>query len=64
MPRLELTEPEAELLREIAGQALVTMRREIDHTDSRTYREELKWREAILEDLFERLGGTVTVPAG
>lgn len=64
MPKLELTPAEAELLREVAEGALAGARREIGHTDSRAYRERLKWRESLLEGLLERLGGAVTVPAG
>ena len=42
MPKLDLTGPEAELLRELAEEWLADLRVEIGHTDSKDYREALK----------------------
>ena len=63
MPKLDLTGPEAELLRELAEEWLADLRLEIGHTDSKDYREALKWRESLLRDILERLEATVTAPA-
>jgi hypothetical protein len=62
MPRLELTEPEAELLRELASEWLSDLRGEIVHTDRQDYREGLKGRESLLGSILERLGAPVTAP--
>jgi len=61
MPNLELTGPEAELLRELAEEWLTDLRGEIGHTDNKDYREALKWKESLLHDILERLGAPVTV---
>jgi hypothetical protein len=63
MPKLELTGPEAELLRELAEEWLADLRGEIGHTDSKDYRETLKRKESLLRDLLERLGTPVTAPS-
>jgi len=60
MPKLELTGPEAELLRELAEEWLADLRGEIGHTDSKDYREALKRKESLLRDLLERLGTPIT----
>jgi hypothetical protein len=56
MPKLELTEPEADLLREIVEEWLSDLRVEIGHTDNLDYRERLKRQEAVLRDVLDRLG--------
>jgi hypothetical protein len=63
MPKLELTEPEADLLREIAEEWLSDLRVEIGHTDNLDYREGLKKKEALLHHVLDRLGVPVTVPS-
>jgi hypothetical protein len=60
MPRLELTGPEAELLREIIEESRSDLRAEIGHTDNVDYRQGLKWKESLLDDILERLGAPVT----
>ena len=61
MPKLDLTGPEAELLRELAEEWISDLRGEIGHTDRKDYREALKWKESLLNDILERLGAPVTV---
>jgi hypothetical protein len=56
MPNLELTAPEAELLRELAEDWLSDLRTEISKTDQHEYREALKWKESLLRDVMRRLG--------
>jgi hypothetical protein len=56
MPKLELTEPEADLLREIVEEWLSDLRVEIGHADNLDYRERLKRQEAVLRDVLDRLG--------
>jgi len=63
MPKLELTGPEAEFLRELAEEWLSVHRGEIAHTDRRDHREALKRKEALLDGILERLGAPVTVPS-
>jgi hypothetical protein len=63
MPQLDLTGPEAELLRELAEEWLSDLRGEIVHTDRQDYREALKWKESLLDDILERLGAPVMVPS-
>jgi hypothetical protein len=62
--KLELTDPEAELLREVAEEWLSDLRMEIGATDSLDYREALKWKESLLRDVLQRLAAPVTVPSG
>jgi len=62
--QLELTEPEAELLREVAEEWLSDLRMEIGATDSLDYREALKGKESLLRDVLERLAVPVRVPSG
>jgi hypothetical protein len=63
MPMLDLTAPEARLLRELAEEWLSDLRGEIVHTDRKDYREALKWKESLLDGILERLGAPVTVPS-
>lgn len=62
MPTLELTSPQAELLRELAEEWLSDLRTEIISTDRLDYREALKWKESLLRDVLASLGAPVTVP--
>jgi len=63
MPKLELTVPEADLLQEIVGEWLIDLRVEIGHTDNIGYRDGLKRQEALLRDILDRLGASVTAPS-
>ena len=56
MPTIELTQVEANLLREILGSDLSDLRMEIASTDLKSFRDNLKEREAIITQLIERLG--------
>ena len=61
---LVLTEQERNELR-LALRIFVTdLRMEIAHTDRYEFREELKARRAVLEEVLRRLGGATTVVAG
>jgi hypothetical protein len=59
MIRLDLSDAEAELLREIAEDWLSELRTEIAHTDRADFREGLKRKEERLKGLIERLGTPV-----
>jgi hypothetical protein len=63
MPTIELTGPEAELLREIAEEWRSDLRVEIGHTDNKDYRDGLKWKETLLGDILERLRAPVAAPS-
>ena len=63
MTRLELTEPEAELLRELAEEWLSELRAEIAGTDNADYRQGLKRRESLVRAIVERLSSPVTAPS-
>jgi len=58
MPRLELTREEADALHAILKSCLSDLRMEIAGTDSADFREDLKWREMLLDKLIAQLGGT------
>jgi len=62
--QLELTEPEAELLREVAEEWPSDLGMEIGATDSLDYREALKRKESLMRDVLERLAVPVRVPSG
>ena len=64
MLNLELTDPEAGLLREVAEEWLSDLRAEIAATDSLDYREALKGKESLMLGVLERLGARVTAPSG
>jgi len=53
--KIELTQEEAELLRELLSFALSELRMEIADTDSSSYRETLKERKNTLKGLLEKL---------
>lgn len=62
MPHLSLSPDEARIMREIIEASLVDLRREIWHTDSREFRDQLKARAECLERVLEEL--TAAAPAG
>ena len=64
MLKLELTDPEAGLRREVAEEWLSDLRGEIGATDSLDYREALKGKESLMLGVLERLGARVTAPSG
>lgn len=57
MIRLELTEEEAERLRDLCDVALSDLRMEIAGTDSMEFRERLKQDAGFLRSLIHRLSG-------
>ncbi len=59
MAKVDLTGPEAELLREIAEEWLSELHEEIGHTDNSDFRERLKKKEALLRHVLERLEAPV-----
>ena len=56
LPRLELDEAEAGVLRETLADYVSDLRMEISNTDSMDFREALKEKERLLKRLLERLG--------
>jgi len=58
---LRLTEPEVKLLREILNADLSGLLMEIARTDNRVMREGLKKRQDLLNEILDRLGGTVAL---
>ena len=61
---LELTEQERNELRLALRIYVTDLRMEISHTDRYEFREELKSKRAVLEEILRRLGGATTVVAG
>ena len=57
---LELTEQERNELRLALRIYVTDLRMEISHTDRYEFREELKAKRAVLEEVLRRLGGTTT----
>lgn len=55
MVTIELTQEEAELMRNMAENCLEDLRQEIRHTDKRDYRELLKAQEELLKKLLGHL---------
>ena len=53
--KLEMTDEELELLRELLSFTLSELRMEIADTDSASYREKLKERKTLLAGLLEKL---------
>ena len=53
--RIDLTQPEAAILRDVLENYVSDLRMEIADTDSMDLREELKGREALLKHLIGRL---------
>ena len=58
---LRLTEPEVKLLREVLDADLSGLLMEIARTDNRVMREGLKKRQDLLNEILDRLGGTVAL---
>lgn len=56
MVRLELTEPEVDVLKEVLEYALSELRMEIADTDRKDFREQLKAQKEALTGILERLG--------
>lgn len=56
MARLDLTDEEASLLKEVLAEYVSDLRLEVGGTDSMDFREALKEKERILGGLIERLG--------
>jgi hypothetical protein len=56
---LHLYDHEVELLRDLLSNDLARLVHEIDRTDSRSARKELKRGQAVLEGILDRLGGQV-----
>ncbi|MBE0616933.1 MAG: hypothetical protein IH608_03255 [Proteobacteria bacterium] len=59
MIRVDLTEPEADTLRDVLDSYLSDLRMEIADTDSLDYRDGLKRKKKVIEDVMGRLTGGV-----
>lgn len=57
MIQIELTEAEAATLRDVLDSYLSDLRMEIVDTDRMAFREELKAKKKVVEDVMARLGG-------
>ena len=57
MAGLDLTQEDADLLREILSGDLSELRYEISNTDSHDFREQLRKKQGLLERMIEQLGG-------
>jgi ubiquitin C-terminal hydrolase len=55
MAQFELSAAEAKLLSELLNSSLTELHTEINHTDSRELREELKEREEKIREILERI---------
>jgi hypothetical protein len=55
MAQLELSAAEAKLLNDLLNSSLAELHTEINHTDSRELREELKEREEKIREILERI---------
>jgi hypothetical protein len=58
MPTIQLTEAEANLLKEILDTNLSDLRMEIAGTDLKRFRDKLKEKEAVIKQLIERLASS------
>jgi hypothetical protein len=61
---LTLTEPERNELRLALRIYVTDLKMEISHTDRYEFREELKAKRAVLEEVLRRLGGVTPAMAG
>ena len=61
---LALTEEERNELRLALRIYVTDLRMEISHTDRYEFREELKVKRAVLEEVLRRLGGATTAATG
>ena len=59
---LVLTAAEREILQELLERDLIELRVELNHTATRAFRERLRQRMQIVEDLVDRLRRGVTAP--
>ena len=57
MARLDLTQEDADMLREMLSGDLSELRYEISNTDAHDYREQLRLKQGLLERVIEQLGG-------
>lgn len=57
MMSLELTQEQAETLRQVLETYVTNLRMEIADTDRQAFREDLKKKEAMLKELIGRLSG-------
>lgn len=55
MPRIELTQSEADTLRQVLESYLSDLRVQISATDLKDFRDELRETRKVLEDIVERL---------
>lgn len=55
MPTIQLTEAEANLLKEILETNLSDLRMEVAATDLKSFRDKLKEKETVIKQLIERL---------
>lgn len=62
MVRIELTDDEAQMLRQVLESYLSDLRMEIADTDSWQFREQLKEKELFLKRILRLLGWEVTYP--
>ncbi len=54
--KLDLTDHESELLRELLHDYLPSLKREVAHTEKHTLRHELVERQDLVERLLEKIG--------
>ena len=55
MVRLELTEQEVLIMREFLEAGLKALYREIHHTETRSFKDQLKAKQALIERLLDQL---------
>ncbi len=60
MPRIELADEDVPILREFFEAELHDLYREIRHTDSRKFKEQLKAKQAVIERVLGQLAETPT----
>ncbi len=60
MIHLEIDSTEKEELRDFLQHCLNWLKVEVHHTDARAFREKLKQKEKIIQDLLEQLGSDAT----
>ena len=60
---LQLTDQQAEVLREVLDGAFRDLRSEIAATDNAEFKRELREREAVLREILDLLGGPLPNPS-
>jgi len=60
MIHLEINNIEKEKLREFLQHCLNWLKVEVHHTDTRAFREKLKQKEAVIQNLLDQLGSDTT----